>query len=46
LYTAVAEVLAYIFQLRQPPRPGGHIPLAPADIAVPRGMDPLEGDAR
>jgi flagellar biosynthetic protein FlhB len=46
LYTAVAEVLAYIFQLRQPARPGGHIPLPPADIAVPPGLDPLEGDAR
>lgn len=46
LYTAVAEVLAYVFQLRQPARPGGRIPLPPADIAVPPGLDPLEGEGR
>lgn len=46
LYTAVAEVLAYVFQLRQPARPGAHIPLPPEDIAVPKGLDPLEGERR
>jgi flagellar biosynthetic protein FlhB len=46
LYTAVAEVLAYIFQLRQPARPGSRIPLPPTDIAVPPGLDPQEAERR
>jgi flagellar biosynthetic protein FlhB len=42
LYTAVAQVLAYVFQLKafaagQAPRPR-----MPQDIEVPQGMDPLE----
>lgn len=40
LYTAVAQVLAYVFQLKNF-RPGrGSYPNAPRDIKVPEGMDP------
>jgi len=41
LYTAVAEVLAWVFQLRQ--ASGRHVPLPPTDVRVPPGMDPQEG---
>ena len=40
LYSAVAEVLAYVFQLRHYHREGGATPGRPASIAVPDGMDP------
>jgi flagellar biosynthetic protein FlhB len=43
LYTAVAEVLAYVFQLRRFNVYGGRVPELPAQIAVPVGLDPLEG---
>ena len=40
LYTAVAEVLAYVYQLNQYLPGRGLPPVAPHDIAVPAGMDP------
>lgn len=40
LYTAVAEVLAYIYQLRQYEKTGGVAPNMPAEVSVPPGMDP------
>ena len=42
LYTAVAQVLAYIFQLKTYAQGIGPRPVEPHDIAVPDGMDPLE----
>ena len=39
LYTAVAEVLAYIFQLKRYQEFGGDYPHAPVDLSVPEGMD-------
>jgi flagellar biosynthetic protein FlhB len=41
LYTAVAQVLAYVFQLRIYQTQGGLAPLKPEQIEVPPGMDPL-----
>jgi flagellar biosynthetic protein FlhB len=41
LYTAVAQVLAYVFQLRAYQTHGGLAPVRPAQIEVPAGMDPL-----
>jgi flagellar biosynthetic protein FlhB len=41
LYTAVAEVLAYVFQLRAFKKNGGMRPHEPDDIAVPPELDPL-----
>ena len=43
LYTAVAQVLAYVFQLRSYRRLGGFEPQAPEAITVPAGLDPLAG---
>lgn len=40
LYTAVAEVLAYVFHLRHASAAGTAEPPPPADIPVPPGMDP------
>ncbi len=43
LYAAVAEVMAYVYQLNQyfaAGRAGAAVPQAPTDIAVPAGMDP------
>ncbi|MCE7915814.1 MAG: flagellar type III secretion system protein FlhB [Nitrosomonas sp. PRO4] len=39
LYTAVAEVLAYVFQLRRYNEYGGEYPQAPVDVPVPDGLD-------
>ncbi len=39
LYTAVAEVLAYIFQLRRYNEYGGNAPKPPIDVPVPDGLD-------
>ncbi len=39
LYTAVAEVLAYIFQLKRYQEFGGDYPHVPVDLSVPEGMD-------
>jgi flagellar biosynthetic protein FlhB len=41
LYTAVAEVLAYVFQLRAYRQQGGARPSAPSDLDVPPELDPL-----
>ena len=41
LYIAVAEVLAYVFQLRAYSKNGGSRPQKPADIDVPPELDPL-----
>jgi flagellar biosynthetic protein FlhB len=41
LYTAVAEILAYVFQLRSYRVRGGVAPTMPKDIEVPAEMDPL-----
>lgn len=40
LYTAVAEVLAYVYQLRRFETRGGTPPRAPLELAVPPGLDP------
>lgn len=44
LYTAVAEVLAWVFQLKRYHEVGGDRPTRPTDIAVPPGLDPAEGN--
>ncbi len=41
LYAAVAEVLAYVFQLRSYTRHGGNRPDRPTKLAVPPELDPL-----
>lgn len=46
LYTAVAEVLAWVFQLRQATGRHAVVPLPPDSILVPPGLDPQEGSAR
>ncbi len=40
LYTAVAEVLAYVYQLRRYRDDGGPMPQAPDLLQVPAGLDP------
>ncbi|OZI74662.1 flagellar biosynthesis protein FlhB [Bordetella genomosp. 12] len=40
LYTAVAEVLAWVFQLRSWHAGTGEWPVAPTAVAVPAGLDP------
>ncbi|MCR4299469.1 MAG: flagellar biosynthesis protein FlhB [Gallionella sp.] len=40
LYTAVAEVLAYVYQLRRYEKQGGARPQEPGDLPVPRELDP------
>jgi len=40
LYTAVAEVLAYVYQLRRYRSEGGTAPQAPQDLPVPPDLDP------
>ncbi|TFW21058.1 flagellar biosynthesis protein FlhB [Duganella callida] len=42
LYAAVAEVLAYVFQLRMFNKGNGNRPVAPKKIDVPPTMDPLD----
>lgn len=42
LYTAVAEILAYVFQLKRYQEYGGDEPQQPIDVAVPEGMDQPE----
>lgn len=39
LYTAVAEVLAYVFQLRRYREQGGTMPPLPGNVPVPEGLD-------
>lgn len=41
LYAAVAEILAYVFQLKTYKKVGGHYPVKPENVAVPPGLDPL-----
>ena len=41
LYAAVAEVLAYVFQLRKYSKVGGTYPDRPGKLAVPDELDPL-----
>lgn len=40
LYTAVAEVMAYVYQLDHWMKEGGLPPQAPVELPVPAGMDP------
>jgi len=40
LYTAVAEVLAYVYQLRSYKTGGGEPPQPPQSLPVPPGLDP------
>ena len=42
LYAAVAEVLAYVYQLANWRKVGGHYPLPPREIAVPAELVPVE----
>lgn len=42
LYTAVAQVLAYVFQLRDWNLNGGFQPEKPELLTIPAGLDPLE----
>ena len=42
LYSAVAEVLAYVFQLRAYAKGGGKYPDRPTRLAVPPELDPLD----
>jgi len=42
LYAAVAEVLAWVFQLRRHAGAGGRTPIMPAAIEIPTGLDPEE----
>jgi flagellar biosynthetic protein FlhB len=43
LYTAVAEVLAYVYQLRRYEKQGGACPKPPNELAVPKELDPAFG---
>ena len=40
LYTAVAEVLAYVYQLRRYKQVGGEYPQEPHELPVPKELDP------
>ena len=40
LYTVVAQVLAYVYQVRRHRTHGGPAPSAPTDLDVPADMDP------
>jgi flagellar biosynthetic protein FlhB len=42
LYTAVAQVLAYVYQLKAYRDGQAQRPHEPGDIPIPRGLDPLE----
>ena len=46
LYSAVAEVLAYIFQLKKYNESGGAHPVAPTTIEVPPELDPANESGR
>ena len=43
LFTAVAQVLAYVFQMRDWKREGGNQPEFPMEIQVPKELDPQNG---
>jgi len=40
LYAAVAQVLAYVYQVRAWRQKGGPAPVPPSDVPVPDGLDP------
>lgn len=42
LYAAVAEVLAWVYQLRHWEQGQGFMPPAPTNLSIPAGFDPLE----
>ncbi len=42
LYSAVAEVLAWVFQLKAWEQGQGFMPTTPTNLNIPTGMDPLE----
>jgi flagellar biosynthetic protein FlhB len=42
LYTVVAQVLAYVFQVERQRSAGGPAPAIPSDLAVPPELDPLQ----
>ncbi|MDP1633986.1 MAG: flagellar biosynthesis protein FlhB, partial [Gallionellaceae bacterium] len=44
LYTAVAEVLAYVYQLRRYKTVGGACPSAPEELPVPKELDPANAE--
>lgn len=46
LFSAVAEVLAYIFQLKKYTQSGGIEPVPPTDITVPSELDPLNDTSK
>jgi flagellar biosynthetic protein FlhB len=46
LYTAVAEVLAYIYQLRRYRKEGGEMPLEPKALLVPPALDPANAEPK
>jgi flagellar biosynthetic protein FlhB len=49
LYAAVAEILAYVFQLRTFKKSGGTRPIEPKNIEIPGDLDPLSqtnGDSK
>lgn len=45
LYTAVAEVLAYIYQLKRYRKEGGLLPQEPGELPVPAELDPASDTA-
>jgi flagellar biosynthesis protein FlhB len=45
LYTAVAEVLAYVYQLKRYQTVGGERPVQPDSLPVPADLDPANGVA-
>ena len=45
LYTAVAEVLAYVYQLRRYEKQGGSRPQEPGELPVPHELDPAAATA-
>ncbi|WP_240612326.1 flagellar biosynthesis protein FlhB [Salinicola lusitanus] len=45
LYTAVAEVLAWAFRLKQVESDGGEVPTAPRDLPVPAALDDAAPDS-
>ncbi|MDZ4200590.1 MAG: flagellar biosynthesis protein FlhB [Gallionella sp.] len=45
LYTAVAEVLAYVYQLRRYEKQGGALPSEPSDLPVPPELDFIPPEA-
>jgi flagellar biosynthesis protein FlhB len=44
LYSAVAQVMAYVYQLNEWMEKGGQAPSQPKDLAVPEGLDPGSPD--